>query len=148
MFDRGGKQIKEFPSVSAGRETLSQHLANFFDAVRSRDRSRLNCEAQEGHFSAACFHMANVSQRLGTTYAPGEIAERTKANGELSGAFERYREHLRANDVDLATSESTMGPWVTLDPKQERFVGEFADQANQLLRKEYRKPFVVPQLVG
>jgi hypothetical protein len=35
---------------------------------------------------------------------------------------------------------------VTFDPKQERFVGDFADDANNLSRRQYRKPFVVPNL--
>ena len=41
-----------------------------------------------------------------------------------------------------------LGPWVNYDAKQERFVGEFADQANQLAQRTYREPFVVPKLAG
>jgi hypothetical protein len=37
---------------------------------------------------------------------------------------------------------------VSLDEKQGRFVGGFADAANELLRREYRKPFVVPDLTA
>ena len=35
---------------------------------------------------------------------------------------------------------------MTLDPVQERFVGELADQANDVSRRTYRTPFVVPEV--
>jgi hypothetical protein len=37
---------------------------------------------------------------------------------------------------------------VSLDARQGRFVGDFADAANELSRREYRKPFVVPELTA
>ena len=106
----------------------------------------LNAEAMEGHLSAACCHMANISHRLGKLYPPDEILEMTGANPEMSDAFERCREHLQVNGVNLATSQAVVGPWVTLDANQERFVDEFADRANELSQRVYRKPFVVPRL--
>ena len=36
---------------------------------------------------------------------------------------------------------------LTFDPETERFVGEFSQQANQLVSREYRAPFVVPEKV-
>ncbi len=39
-----------------------------------------------------------------------------------------------------------LGPWVTFDPKEERFVRDFAGEANKLSRREYRAPFVVPEI--
>ena len=39
-----------------------------------------------------------------------------------------------------------MGPWLSFDPDGERFIGEFADQANALSRREYREPFTVPEV--
>ncbi len=72
--------------------------------------------------------------------------ETTRANRELSDAFERCREYLRGNGVDLGEKQAVLGPWVTFDSQQERFVGEFADAANSLCRRDYRKPFTVPQI--
>ena len=40
-----------------------------------------------------------------------------------------------------------VGPELTFDPKTERFSGERADEANKLLRRDYRAPFVVPETV-
>jgi hypothetical protein len=146
-FDRQDRKIKDLENDrSSGRLEVS-HLANFVAAMRSRRSSDLACEASEGHGSAACAHLANVSHRLGKQEKPGAILERTKAQPELARAFERFREHLRENGVNLDATPPVLGPWVTFDAKQERFVGDFADAANQLSRREYRRPFVMPEIV-
>ena len=44
------------------------------------------------------------------------------------------------------TKRAAVGPWVTLDPQEDRFVGEFADRANALSERAYREPFVVPAI--
>ena len=120
-------------------------MANFVEAVRSRKAADLNAEILEGHLSAACCHQVNISHRIGRTAAPGVVIERTKANPVLSDAVARYREHLRANEVDFAATER-LGPSLTFDSKQERFVGEFAGEANALLRRVDREPFAVPTI--
>ena len=63
----------------------------------------------------------------------------------LSDAVARYREHLRANEIDFAATE-VLGPWLSFDPSQERFTGESAAEANALLRRVDREPFVVPTI--
>jgi hypothetical protein len=83
---------------------------------------------------------------LGQSGNPDEIREITKGNSQLSNAWERCQHYLLDNGVDLDQSQATVGPWVTLDPQQWRFVGDFADQANGLARRQYREPFVVPEL--
>jgi hypothetical protein len=90
--------------------------------------------------------MANISHRLGTPSAPEAIRETSRANQELMDAFDRCQEYLRGNGVELAATQATLGPWVSLGPKQERFVGDFADRANKLSRRDYRHPFVVPNV--
>ena len=92
--------------------------------------------------------MANVSHRLGKQASPDAIRAAINGNAEMADAFERCREYLRGNGVDLDATSATLGPWVTLDAKQGRFVGDFADAANELSRREYRKPFVVPELTA
>jgi predicted dehydrogenase len=42
-----------------------RHWANFTDCVRSRKVEDLACDIQEGHYSAALCHLANISYRLG-----------------------------------------------------------------------------------
>jgi len=60
-------------------------------------------------------------------------------------AVDRMIEHLAVkNDVDLKATPLTLGPALTMDPKAETFEGNTA--ANKLLTREYRKPFVVPEI--
>ncbi len=39
-----------------------------------------------------------------------------------------------------------LGPTLRFDANHGQFVGEQADAANQLLRREYRVPFIVPEV--
>jgi predicted dehydrogenase len=146
LFDKQGKKIKDILDDGGSEKLETSHLSNFVAAVRSRRAADLAAEALQGHLSAACCHIANISYRLGKQSPPETIRESIRANGELSDAFERCREYLRENGVDLSATPATLGPWVTFDARQERFVQEFADQANELSQRDYRKPFVVPKV--
>jgi len=58
-----GPNHEEGPSAFRG----GNNWANFIDAVRSRDKSKLNAPIEEGHISCTLFHLANASYRLGRT---------------------------------------------------------------------------------
>ena len=92
--------------------------------------------------------MANVSHRLGKRSYPEAIRAALTGNAGLADAFERCRAYLRENGVDLDATPAILGPWVSLDAERGRFVGDFADAANALSRREYRAPFVVPELTA
>jgi predicted dehydrogenase len=145
VFDKQGKKIKEIKASTSPEESL--HMANFVNAVRSRKASELNAEAEVGHISAACCHMANISHRLGKTSSPSAIREKIAAHQELTDSLERCEEYLRANGVDLNSTSAVLGPWVEWDHAQQQFVGEFGQAANQLEQPASRKPFEVPRLV-
>ena len=57
-------------------------------------------------------------------------------------------EHLAANNVDLAKTPLTYGAPLTLAPGKEAFTGEFAKEATPLLTRQYRAPYIVPDLSG
>jgi hypothetical protein len=147
LFDRSGREIKVFDKKTE-KDIVSIHLENFIAAVNSRDATDLNAAGIEGHRSAACFHMANVSHRLGKTASPEAIRETVATTPLLLDSFDRCQEHLKLNGVDISRDQATIGPWVTLDVEREQFVGEFAEQANALSRPEYRAPYVVPELTS
>ena len=69
FFDKQGKKIKDIPDDGSSKALETAHLSNFVAAVRSRKASDLAAEALQGHLSAACCHMANVSHRLGKAVA-------------------------------------------------------------------------------
>jgi predicted dehydrogenase len=146
VFDIEGKKIKDIQDDGTARRLELTHLANFVAAVRTRGVSDLAAEALEGHVSAACYHMANISHRLGKQSPRESIRSTIERNRELTDAFDRCGEYLRENGVDLATTPATLGPWVTFDSKEERFVHDFAVEANKLSRREYREPFEVPEV--
>jgi hypothetical protein len=138
IYDRSGIRIKQFQGGG-------DHFANFIKAVRSRKVSDLNADILEGHLSSALCHTGNISYRLGRQAAPREIFERIRADSEAAEAFGRLEEHLFVNGVDLTVTKATIGPLLKMNPKTERFVN-FA-QANELLTRHYREPFVVPEKV-
>lgn len=147
VFDHQDRQIQEFRDGRKPKDVEIAHLANFLAAVRSRRAGDLNAGAEVGHASTVCSHLANTSHRLGKLAAPDAIVEANRSNPLLVDAFERCRAYLQHQGVDLAATPAVAGPWVTLDAKRERFVGDFAQEANALSERVYREPFVVPRVV-
>jgi predicted dehydrogenase len=147
FYDLQGNPIKAVPDDGSSKGLETAHLANFFAAVRTRKSADLAAEAIEGHRSVIGCHLGNISHRLGRQAAPGLIRETLRASGPLTDAFERCQAYLRQNGVDLETTPATLGPGLTFDPVQERFVDDFAAEANALARREERPPFVLPRLV-
>ena len=137
-YDKEGKVLKEF----RGSEN---HFANFIQAVRSRKSSELHGQILDGHLSSALCHTGNISYRLGKSASPEEIREALKADKDALETFGRMAEHLAANEVDLLKAKATLGVFLKMDPKTERFTNN--DQANELLARNYRKPFLVPAQV-
>jgi predicted dehydrogenase len=146
LFDRQGKKVRDLSDGDSPKALELAHLSAFLAGVRSRNAADLAAEALEGHRSTACCHMANVSHRLGKRSSPEAFRAAIAGDAELADAFERCRAYLHENGVDLNATPATLGPWVSLDEKQGRFVGDCADAANGLSRREYRKPFEVPEL--
>jgi predicted dehydrogenase len=134
-FDRDGKEIRSW----SGTE---DHFANFIQAVRSRKREVLHADILEGHLSSALCHTGNISYRLGAAASNDVIRERLRTDRDAIATWERMLEHLRANGVDLKATPLTLGVTLKMDPQTERFLDN--DNANSLLTRNYRQPFVVP----
>ena len=56
-------------------------------------------------------------------------------------------EHLKINEVDLDKTKCNIGPILTMDPKAERFTGKGAGKANAMLKRDYRKPYIINDMV-
>jgi predicted dehydrogenase len=138
VYDNDGNKVKEFRGGG-------DHFRNFLDAMRSRRRSDLNADIEEGHLSSALCHLGNISYRLGSKQP---FNKKTKAFGDSKEAYEtfgRFEEHLAANGVVLQETSYRLGPMLRIEQDRERFVGN--RKANALLTREYRAPFVVPDKV-
>lgn len=138
-FDRAGRLIKEFKGAG-------NHHANFIDAMRSRRESDLNCPLLQGHRSSALVHLANLSYRTGRAMKPGDIRDQLAGRNQLAEPFGRFTEHLAANRIDLTRTPATHGAPLTFDAATETFIGENSAAANALRRRDYRAPWIVPQL--
>ena len=141
VYDNKSREIKRFESDSIGPQP------NFIKAVRSRKLEDLRTDILEGHLSTCLCHMGNISHRIGAQASPDEISDAIKRVDESGEAFNRCREHLAQNGIDLAKTKATLGPWLTMDSEKERFTNRRARQANRLLKRDYRKGFVIPEEV-
>ena len=120
-------------------------FGSFIAAVRSRNPDDVNCDAQVGHYSSALCHLGNISYRLGEPVPFNKQSKTLGDNGQVVAAFDTLKDNLKAVDVDLAENQYTLGRVLEFDAKTERFQGD--EQANALLSRPYRKPFVVPEKV-
>lgn len=138
VYDNDGKEIRKFQGGAS-------HYENFIAAVRTRKHTDLNADILEGHLSSALCHTGNISYQIGSKKSPDEIQEEIKGDKNAEEAFGRFAEHLAANDVDLEKNKASLGVHLKMDPTAERFIDN--DTANKLLTREYRKPYVVPEVV-
>jgi predicted dehydrogenase len=134
-FDLDGNMIEKF-------EGGGDHFGNFIDCVRSRKVEDLSADILEGHLSSALCHLANISYRLGSPIGGEEARSRLGNDSEAQETFERFEQHLKENEVDLSATKVQFGAQLKLDPVAETFVDH--PQANAMLTREYRAPFVVP----
>jgi predicted dehydrogenase len=136
-FTLKGDKIQSF---SGGEKN---HFANFIQAVQSRKFSDLNADIEEGHLSSALCHLGNISYRLGS-----EADYQTLAKGAKSPWAEtlaRTEEHLAANGVQLQDTKIRVGRMLKVEPSTETFVND--KEADAMLTRQYRAPFVVPAKV-
>jgi predicted dehydrogenase len=134
----GGEVIQKFLGGGAHLE----NFRNFVDAVKARRAELLNADVLGGHLAAGLCHLANISYRLGEERPLDAIDAPFGASEAGNEAFRGMRDALKAAGFDPAKTRFRTGHALTLDPKTERFEGDA--KANELLRREYRKPFVVP----
>ena len=67
-------------------------------------------------------------------------------NAEVLASFEALRDNLKAVNISLAEGTTyQLGRTLTLDPHTERFTND--EEANALLTRPYRAPFIVPETV-
>ncbi|MEQ1829158.1 MAG: gfo/Idh/MocA family oxidoreductase, partial [Pirellula sp.] len=65
---------------------------------------------------------------------------------EWSALVDEMKQLVTAHGLNMNAPGMMLGPMLSVDAKTEMFIGENADQANQFLKREYRAPFVVPEI--
>lgn len=140
VFDLKGQVIKEFKGGG-------DHYDNFLQAVRSRKAESLNSDAFQGHLSAALAHLANISYYLGeankvSVAQAKAVLEKIKSHDQNIVTLNRTVRHWMDNGVDLSKTPMSIGPLLQFDPVKEVFTN--SPEANKILRRQYREPFVCP----
>jgi predicted dehydrogenase len=140
IFDKDGNKVTEYKEGDD-----KHHFANFLKAVRSRAIADLSADIEEGHLSSALCHLGNISYRLGSQMSADELDKQLatfKTTDDAKETLSRTLAHLSDNGIDMAGTKLGVGPVLAFDPQSETFPGN--EQANAMLTREYRKPFVVP----
>lgn len=138
VFSKDGKEIKQFKGGSD-----QNHYNNFIEAFKARDMSKLNAEILEGHLSSALCHVGNISYRLGSLESLSALETQLAKDPEGLETTKRFAEHLKANGVDLTGNKIQVGPLLKILPN-ETFTGPRSEEANAMLSREYRAPYLLP----
>ena len=150
-FDKNAKQKN---SASHGLKGIKDPLAdrgkvdifeNFIEAVRNRKEEHLDAHVYEGHVSSGLCHLANVSYRLGEKSSFNKKNKSFGSNKKSYEYFERMQEHLKENGLNLKETDYIVGRNLEFDAKTETIKGD--DEANELLSRNYRSPYIVPEKV-
>jgi predicted dehydrogenase len=137
-FDKDGKQVMTFRGGG-------DHFRNFIDCVRSRKVEELNGRIEDGHLSSALCHLGNISYRLGELVSFGTRPRDFEGNEAALETLERFEQHLVENGVDMQQSQYRLGRKLKIDARRETFGRD--KEANAILFRDYREPFVVPEKV-
>jgi len=121
-------------------------FGSFINCVRSRKVEEVNGEIEQAHYSAALCHLGNISYRLGRSVPFSQESTGFPDQPQVQESLTAIRENLKAAlGMDLDKHAYQLGPKLQFDAKAEKFVGN--PEADKLLTREYRKPFVVPEQV-
>ncbi len=144
FYPHGSEKGEPIPDVDVDLGPGGGHFGNFIAACRSRKQSDLNADILEGHYSAALCHLANLSYRVGkkVPFEPTPMVIKTEPQKDT---YERMKEHLKNNDIKLDEIGVKAGRVLEFDPYTESITND--PEANALLTRNYRKPFVVPESI-
>lgn len=139
-----GASEGETVKVKPGKVTPGGNWGSFISAVRAGDPSMANGNALEAHNGCVLGHLMNNSYRLGKQVPFNAKAGGFADNSDASEHFLKLHD-IMSKGVGIKEDEKyTVGPWLTYDPETERHTGDFADEANALLKDDNRKGFRVP----
>ena len=154
-FEDGGKIIGDTYIDKNGAERRVEpephnlhpggNWGSFINACRANDPSLSNAGMEVAHLSTLLGHTMNNSYRIGKREPFNAQAGRFGDNDWANQEFQKFHEIMRDGvGVPEDGGEYIVGPWLTLDPQTERFVGEHAEAANQLVKNPRMPGFEIP----
>lgn len=139
-YDNDGKVVREFKG--GGGNGL--HHANFLESVRSRDPGTLNSEIELGNTSTGWCNLANVAYQAGQPYDVSRAKDFAEEVPVWGGLRDEMKSHLDAHSVKL--TDLSLSGMLDFDVESGQFTGEESEKANSFLKREYRAPYVVPEI--
>ncbi|HRA90048.1 MAG TPA: Gfo/Idh/MocA family oxidoreductase [Planctomycetaceae bacterium] len=155
-FEDGGKIVRGTYYPAGGKEPLKMQIipgkvtpggnwGAFITACREGKPELANGNVHDAHYGCVLGHLMNNSYRLGEKVPFNKKAGRFGDNKEAAEHFLKLHELMRDGvGIPEDEAEYTVGPWLTFDPKSETHTGDFANEANQLLKDFNRPGFEVP----
>lgn len=140
----GGDPVAVTPDEDV-RITPGGSFGSFIRAIRTRKPEDVNGGVETAHYSSALCHLANISFRVGRQETfdgrPSALGDQT----QVVSAYESVIKNLKAVGVDLEAAKLQVGKPLEFDPSEEKFVS--APDADRLLSRPYREPFIVTKMV-
>jgi len=145
-YAKGSSKGEKF-DIPHGNVTPGGRWGSFIAACRAGKPDMANGNIHEAYKGCVVGHLMNNSYRLGRDVPFAKTAECLGNNADAVEHFEKLHAIMNKG-VGLKDDDSkfTVGPWLRFDPKTERHTGEYADQANALLKNPNRSGFEVPDI--
>jgi predicted dehydrogenase len=145
FYPKGSDKGESLPDVEYDKGPGDQ-FSNFIYCVRSRQRDKLYADIVEAHYSAACCHLGNISYRLGKQVPGNTRSDVFDQHEQIGKSWETIYQTVKGTlGLDLDKSTYQLGPTLKFDPQREKFVEN--PEADRLLTRDYREPFVVTKEV-
>lgn len=149
FYPKGKTEGEPLPKIDPPEAKLPHStniFANFIACVRSRKAAELVAGLEDGHYSSGLCHLANVSYRVGSETAFQSRPKLPIDNKEANETLAKMEEHL-ANSVGFKPAEARLrvGKALQFDAGSEQVLN--SPEANALLQRVGRAPFVVPRTI-
>ncbi len=147
FFPEGSTDTAQLPEVPfdmgpVDGEGEIRKFTNFLAVMRNRNFAELRSDVLDAHYSCALVHLANASIRLGGKVPFRPQPEELTGDPDIKDVLDRTEEYLTPHGLSMEKDGFILGRKLHVDPASEQVIDD--PQANALLTRHYRKPFVVP----
>ncbi len=121
-------------------------FANLIECIQKQNPAGLYADILEAHLSSALCHLGNISWRLGQQVGGTTRPEVLEWHPEIAKSWDTITTTLQGTlGVNLEKISYQLGADLRYDPAAEKFIGN--PEADKLLTRDYREPYVVTEQV-